>query len=253
MGASEVTEALMKEMQKSIVTLMIVSGVMLASPPVPAQEGAAKDRRPTIQATGEATLTVRPDQALINIGVVTQAQTAQAAATQNAQRLDAVLAELHKAVGTAGEVKTLSYALSPIYRYPKDGGQPEITGYTASNILQVKVNDLSQVGKIIDTSTQSGANTIQSLQFGLKDEQAARARALQEAAIQGKIKAEAIASALGVRIVRLLSAQEGGPVVVPRVYATMAGAAGRAQAPTSVEPGNIEVRASVVVTYEIGG
>jgi len=242
----------MKTTHRSIAVLIIVAGCVLVCAQAQAQEKTERDRRSTIQATGEATVTARPDQALINVGVVTQAQTGQAAATQNAQRLDAVLAELRKAVGTSGEVKTLSYSLSPIYRYPKDGGQPDITGYTASNILQVKVNDLSQVGKIIDTSTQSGANTIQSLQFGLKDEQAVKAQALREAAIQGKAKAEALASALGVRLLRLVSAQEGGPVVVPRVYAAMAGAAGQASAPTSVEPGNIEVHATVVVTYEIG-
>src|SRR5512145_2301045 len=102
-----------------------------------AQEPAGRPTPPSIRVNGEATVTVQPDQARIDIGVTTQAQTAQAAAADNAQRLEATLTELRRALGAGAEIKTVSYSLNPDYRYPKEGGKPTITGYTATNIVRV--------------------------------------------------------------------------------------------------------------------
>jgi hypothetical protein len=216
-----------------------------------AQESADKSLRPTIRVTGDATVTVKPDQAEINIGVVTQAQTAQAAASQNAQKQDAVISELRKALGPTAEIKTISYSLSPNYRYPKEGGPPTITGYTASNVVQVKTSNLAQVGKVIDLATESGANTIQYLRFTLKDETAARAQALSQASTKARLKAEAIASALGLKIQRVLHVEEGGAAIRPVEYGETMRAMGAATAPTPVESGSIDVRATVTLTVEV--
>ena len=216
-----------------------------------AQASPDKPIRPTIRVSGEATVTAKPDQAEIAIGVVTQAATGQAAATQNAQKQDAVLSELRKTLGAAADIKTISYSLSPNYRYPKEGGQPTISGYTASNVVQIKTSDLAQVGKVIDLATQSGANTIQSLRFTLKDEQAVRSQALREAAIKARAKAEALASALGLKIVRVLNVDEGGQPIRPVYEAAESMRAAGVAAQTPVEPGTIDVRATVTLTFEI--
>jgi len=216
-----------------------------------AQEPPERMMRPSIRVTGEATVTAQPNQAQIDIGVVTQAQTAQAASASNAQRLETVLAALRRAAGTGAEIKTISYSLTPNYRYPKEGGNPTITGYTASNVVQVKLNDLTEVGKVIDAATQSGANQIQRLQFTLKDELAARSQALREAATRARAKAEALASSLGLRIQRVLRVEESSPGMVRPVMAEMRAMSDVAAAPPPVEPGTIEVRATVELTVEI--
>jgi len=215
-----------------------------------ADEPAGKAVPAVIRVTGEVTITVKPDQAEINLGVVTQAETGQAAAAQNAKKQDAVLGELRKAMGVAAEIKTISYSLNPNYRYPKEGGQPAISGYTASNVVLVTTAELDRVGEVIDIATRSGANTVNSLRFTLKDEQAASSQALREAAVQARGKADALASALKVRIVRVLQAEESGQPVRP-IFAEAATLRGAAAAPTPVEPGTIEVHASVTLTVEI--
>jgi uncharacterized protein YggE len=232
--------------------VMIVSVLSACVKLVEAQESSDKTVRPTIRVTGDATVTVKPDQAEINIGVVTQAQTGQAAASQNAQKQDAVISELRKALGQAAEIKTISYSLSPNYRYPKEGGPPTITGYTASNIVQVKTSNLAQVGKVIDLATESGANTIQSLRFTLKDETGARVQALHEASTKARLKAEAIASAFGLKIQRVLHVEEGGSIIRPVEYGdTMGAMRAAATAPTPIESGSIDVRATVTLTVEV--
>ena len=217
-----------------------------------AQDSDDKADRPIIRVGGEATIMAKPDQAELDLGVVTQAPNGQAAATQNAQKLDAVMAQLRKVLGSGAEIKTLSYSLTPNYRYPKEGGQPTISGYTASNVVEVKTGDLPQVGKLIDVAIQAGANTVQSLRFTLKDEQPVLSQALRQAAVKAKSKAEALASALGVKIVGVLEVVEGGQPIRPVFAEAMTMRASAESAPpTPVEPGTLEVRASVTLTVEI--
>jgi uncharacterized protein YggE len=120
-----------------------------------------------------------------------------------------------------------------------------------ADVVQVKTHDLTQVGKLIEMATQSKANSIQGLQFGLKDERGVYAQALGEAAARAKAKAEAIASALGLRIMRVLVAEEGGLPTRPLYAAAMPAQAGPAPVQTPVEPGTLEVHATVTLTVEI--
>lgn len=208
--------------------------------------------RPVIRAAGDATVSSKPDQARIDIGVVTQAQTAQAAAGQNANATDAVVRQLKQAIGTAGSIRTVNYSLHPDYRYPQGGGKPQIIGYSANNTVEVTMTDLTQVGKVLDLATQSGANTINRLLFTLKDSRAARAQALREATLEARSHAEAMAAAAGVKIVRVLSIDEGRQDVIhPRAEDAVMMRATAAQAPTPVESGTVEVRAFVTLTVEV--
>jgi uncharacterized protein YggE len=231
----------------------LIAALVLVSVSAYGQEKSDESSRATISASGEATVTAKPDRAQIDIGVITQADNAQAASTQNASRLDGVISAVRKALGQAADLKTISYSLTPIYRYPKEGGEPSVIAYRASNVLRVRTDDLEQVGKIIDLATGAGANAIQQLQFELKDPGQARSQALREAASQAKTKAEAIASALGVQIVRVLSATESGGVVAPRVFQATAGVRAQAAAapPTQVESGTIDVHATVSLIVQI--
>jgi uncharacterized protein YggE len=235
----------------SLSTLMMIQLFLVS--PAAAQEPAGRPERmpPTIRVTGEAVVTVKPDQAQIDIGVLTQAQTSQAASAENARKLDAVLPELRAALGPTARIETVSYNLQPNYQYPRDGGRPTITGYTASNLVRVTLQDLSAVGKAIDVTTRSGANQIHRLQFMLKDEEAARATALREAAAKARVKAEALAEALGVKVVRLISVVEGGASVQPVRDVMMMNRAAEASAPTQVMPSLIEVHGTVTLTVEI--
>ena len=217
--------------------------------PLAAQDKGARDTRPFVRVTGEASVSAKPDQAEINIGVVTQAPTADDAATQNAKQSTAVIGSLRDILGQTADIKTVSYSLTPIQRYPNNGGSPTITGYSATNTVHVKTQNLSLVGKIIDTVTKSGANQIQGILFTLYDDRPVRAQAMRDAAQQARASGEALAAALGLHVVRVVSAETSQPVTI-RPY-EMAAMARVAAAPTPVEPGSVDVRATVVLTLEV--
>lgn len=209
-----------------------------------AASASAQARRPFVRALGQGSVSVQPDQARIDIGVVSQASTAQDASQQNATRLTAVLGQLRQVLGLAADIRTVSYSLTPNYTYPP-GGSPVLNGYTATNIVEVTTNDLTIVGKVIDTATAAGANNIQSLQFGLKDDQPARKQALQSASQQARAHADAMAAGLGAHTGAVLAVEEmGASNITPVLAATPT-------ATTPVQPGAVTVTASVTLDVEL--
>lgn len=207
----------------------------------------AADDAMVVRATGEGVVSVKPDQVTLTLGVVTQASTADVAAAQNAKQLTEVLAQLRKDLGEGADIRTAGYSLNPRYTRPVNGN-PTVDGYTAANSLLIKLDDLTKTGALIDAATRTGANNVNGIQFGLKNEQASRAQALSLAAKAARANAEAIAGSLGLHVVRVRAAESGDAGrVIPMQRMMMA----EARAPTPIESGLIEVHASVTITLEV--
>ncbi len=206
----------------------------------------------SIRVTGTAVVAANPDRALVDVGVVTQSPQSQTAVSQNARTFDAVLAALRKSLGAKADIKTIGYTLNPDYQYRVSGSQPTISGYTATNVVRVTLDDLGKIGDVIDTATQSGANRVPSIQFALRDEQSVRGQALRDAALRARAEADSLAAALGLKVTRILTVEEGGPVAVP-IREVMFARAEASSSATPVKPGTIDVNATVVLTVEVTG
>ncbi|MGH9582215.1 MAG: SIMPL domain-containing protein, partial [Bryobacteraceae bacterium] len=146
-----------------------------------------------VRASGEATITAKPDRAQISLGVETNASTAEAAASQNAVQSTKLLDAIKHVLGSAGGIATSQYALAPVYK--NNEGETVLAGYRADNTVVVKTGDLALVAKILDVATQAGANNVEGIAFTLRDDEAVRARALAQAAQRARANAEAIARA----------------------------------------------------------
>ncbi len=204
---------------------------------------------PYVRVHGEATVSAEPDQAQIDIGVVTQGATAQAASDANSKQANSVIDQL-KAAAPGATIKTVNLSVNPNYRYAKEGGTPTILGYTANNTVRMELNDTSLVRKVIDAATKSGANNVNRLNFTLKDEKPFRGRALGDAATQARSSAESLAESLHLKLGRVLQVEEGQPVIIsPARQVEFARAESSTETPIS--PGNIDVHASVNITFEL--
>jgi|SRR6185312_9174488 len=220
--------------------------------PLPGPPPAPPPRPATIQVTGQAKVSKAPDRVYIDIGVTTQAPGSEAATTQNATRVSAVIAAIRGAAGSDVQLTTTQYSVSPNYKYPRDGGTPTVTGYSASNVVQVRLDDLGRVGRVIDAATHAGSNNVQDIRFALRDEEMPRAQALREAAQNARRDADALAGALDLRIVRVLAVSEQGPERAPMpVYMQEVTVSARRAPPTPVEAGTIDVSATVNLTVEV--
>ena len=216
-----------------------------------AQEYTLPPSVPFVRVHGESTVSAQPDRAQLDIGVTTQDSTVQGATDLNAKQSNTVVSELRTIVPSAN-IKTVNFSVNPNYRYPQGGGSPTILGYTANNTVRVQIDDLSKLQNVIDIATKSGANNVNRLNFMLRDEEKARAEALAKAAELARSGAQSLAAALNERIGHILRVEEGQPVVIsPGRQVEISMAKSQSSQQTPVEPGNIEIHASVNVTFEL--
>lgn len=231
----------------SSTVMIMISAAVPPAADVFAQNGANPSGPPVIRTQGEAVLTIEPNLAEIQIGVETEDPSAKAAAQNNAGRADAVLKTLYEFLGREADIRTIGYSVNPVYSAQRDG-KNAITHYRATNTIRIKTDRIKQVGDIIDRANKAGANTMGSLQFTAKDDAAIRLKALEQASREARAKADAIASALGLKIKRVLEVEEIGqgprPVVRSRSFAEAAA--------TPVEAGTLDVAAAVSLTVEVG-
>jgi uncharacterized protein YggE len=206
----------------------------------------------SIEVSAEGVAEAAADLALLDFGVVTQAETAAAASRENAKRMQAVLDAVRKAAGENARLSTGAYSVRPVYATSRDGAPPRVTGYQVSNVVHLRTTTLARVSDAIDAAIAAGSNQVQRLAFGLASDDAPRREALGKAVATAQDKAQTIAAALGVKLGPVYSVveQDTGRVQ-PLLRQAAAFAAAPESAPTPVEPGQLEVRARVMLTYEI--
>jgi uncharacterized protein len=208
----------------------------------------------SVSGTGEAR--VAPDEATVRLGVIAQAKTARAAQEQVNRVASGVLEAIRTLGIKAEDVQTSGLSLSPLYAQGRPGEEyqaPKITGYQANYTVTARIEDLSKVGPVIDAGLSAGANTLEGVIFGLRNDEAARIAALTDAVRKARAKAEALAQALKVRLVEILEVTEGGvslyPPPTPK-YGRVA-MAELQSADTPISAGQVGVEASVTIRYRI--
>lgn len=208
-----------------------------------------------IRVIGHAVVDTVPDFVTVRVGVSNRGVSATAALDQNSAAARKVI-DFAKAFGIAErDIQTDAVNLSPLFktvRDPSGNTRQEPDGYTASNVVRVKLSELPKLGAFMRQALDQGANNINSVQFGLsKPESAmddARTRAVEDAVRQAQRLAEAAKVKLG-KIQEILSpprSQTGGdgPVVMARRAAAPA-------APVPVEAGSLQVNAEVEIVWAI--
>lgn len=208
---------------------------------------------PLITLTVQEEVQAAPSLATISAGVTTQAATASEALRANAQKMNAVVAELKKR-GIAGkDIQTSSINLNPQYNYNNREGQPPtLTGYQASNMVTLQTRDLDKIGELLDALVAVGGNNINGPNFSIEDDTkqkyAARDKALQSAQTQANFYAQRS----GYKTAKLVSITEGvainrGPMPVMMESR----AAGKAADFAPVEPGEVGTGVTLTIQYRL--
>lgn len=219
----------------------------------------------TITVAGEGEVFAVPDTATFSVTVMETAKdvtTAQTAATKKSNDIVAYL----KAEGIEDkDVQTTDYSVQPQYEWVRvpctaDGfcadGRQNLTGYSVSQTVTVKVRDTEAAGTLLSGVGSKGASSVSGLQFTIDDQDVLEAEARDEAIADAEERAKELARALGVRIVRVVGFSENGGY--PPIYygkdmavAQMAeGGRGGAPAP-DLPVGQNKIISNVSVTYEI--
>jgi uncharacterized protein YggE len=236
-------------------TLLVAgSASMPAQAQAPLQPAPAADslfRATTLNLSAYGEVKAAPDMATISLGVQSQAATASAAMSTNADRMSRVVAALKGAGIAARDIQTSGLNLSAQYAY-EENRPPRLTGYQASNTVTVGVHDLANLGPTIDAVVRAGVNQIHGVSFGLSDPGKAEDEARLVAVKALQARAQLYATATGHRIARLVNLSEGGGNVVSPPPMPMQAYAMRAEkASTPVEAGELTVRVDITGLYEL--
>ncbi len=230
---------------------LLVSACSSAAVPATAQDPDPAPERPyrTVDVSADATVLRAPDRAVVRLGVESTARTAQGATAANAEAMTAVVDALEGAGIPPAAIRTEAISLSP--RYERGGGEPTIIGYQASNRVSVRVAAIDRLGRVVDAAIGAGANRVEGIEFGITDTEAAYHEALERAVAKARREAESLARALGETLGPPIRVSTGG-VRAPATQGPMSEML-RAQATvTPVQPGELEVRAVVHITYRLG-
>lgn len=157
----------------------------------------------------EATEELDPTLVKISFAIETKEKNADTAANLNKEASTKAIGAVKALVDTTkGEsIKTTSYYLTPEYIY-KDGKR-NLTGYMASNTLQVTLKDVSKAGKIISAALANGANSVNNLQFILEETNDNCNLLIQKASKGAKERADKIAQSMNTTVTGIKSITAG--------------------------------------------
>ena len=207
-----------------------------------------------IWVTGEGSISLEPDLAVINIGVETEAISVAEARDQAARAMDAITAAV-KAQGLEDrDVQTRSFNIFPIYDYSER--TQRLTGYRVSNSASIKIRDLDKVGEVIDDVADAGGNAtrINGISFTVEDTKQFTRDLREQAVADALAKAEHFAELTGVSVGRLAYIAEAGvgaPVVQDFGGVQMERAFAAAAPTTSISGGELELTLRVTAVFGI--
>jgi uncharacterized protein YggE len=223
----------------------------LASSTVSAQAPPPPPAPPVVVATGQATVDRAPDRAYVTFATESRAQKPDEAQKRNAEAMTRVQQAVRKAKIPAEAVRTLGFNLQEEADWQNGKRVPK--GYLVSNAIEVRVDDLDDLGNLLDAAVQAGVTNVGGVRFDLKDRSGAEREALRMAVADARARADALAAGANVHVVSVLRIEEQGertPPPMPMMRA-MADAAPRPETPMS--PGQIQIQASVTLTAIIEG
>jgi hypothetical protein len=213
------------------------------------------DEASKLSLTGEATLSRPADQISFSLGVTTIADNAEDALAENSAKMTKVIEQLIKSGLTKEEIQTSQFSINPVYTpYPKDppsNWKPSIISYEVSNSLTVISEKIPEIGKIIDQTSQLGANKIENIQFTLKNERGARDEVIAMAIKNAIQDAKILAEAAQVKLKKIQSITLNDNNIPPRPMNLMSYKMSSDRASVPLEAGLLEIKASVRVVYEI--
>jgi uncharacterized protein YggE len=224
-----------------LVVALALPSLAQSSSPSPGTGGSGR----TITVTGSTMIRSAPDQAIVTLGVQTQAPTAQGALQQNASRMNEVMKTILRDGVKSADIATAWVNLYPNY----DRGGTAIVSYSAQNQIDVTVRDLSTVGSIIDDAVGAGANLSNGIHFQLSDQNQGVERALADAVANARAKAEALASASDASLGSVVTITEGSTPDYPPI--PFAADAGGAEASTPISPPTLETQVTVSVVWSL--
>ncbi len=210
----------------------------------------SKPMNPTISITSSGTVTAKPDQVAITIGVTSRAKTAKAALAANTAAMQPVVTALKASGIEPRDIQTSNFNLAPTYEYLQNGKPPRLTGYEVSNTVEIRLRKVEKLGEILDQVVGEGSNQISGIQFIVSKADELRDEARKSAVANATRIARTYAEAAGVKLGTIISiAEPMGEAPQPRGRVMMQKSSAEAAAP--IEAGEETIAATVTMIWAL--
>ncbi len=214
-----------------------------------------KNPKNTLSVSAQGKVKAVPDLATIDVGVLTNSQTAAEAQDQSSKKINGII-DFVKAQGVArDDIATSQFNIAPQQDYSQ--GKGSITGYQANQSITIKVRGVDkstdQLTKVIGGLTNAGANQINGVSLGFDDPDNLRGQARTQAITKARQKAGELARVAGItlgRVVNVSEAADSYPVPLPYAAGGYGGDAAKSSAP-DVQPGQQDITADMTLVFEV--
>lgn len=206
---------------------------------------------PTVVMTGNGAVSAAPDQATISAGVVAQSKTADAAVAKNRFIMNRVFDALSQLGIPKQVIQTTGFSLEPVYP-PEDPKHPQphdVVGYVVTNEIDVKLDDVTRAGAVLDALISAGANQSAGVAFSIKNPEPLLREARVQAAKDAQSRAQTYSSAVNATLGPVLSIREGYSYRPTNGLETVTVTAARRGTP--LEAGEQTVEATVTITWAL--
>lgn len=234
----------------------LVIGIMGVGLPAVSQWAASVPPARLVTVTAEGKTTATPDLAEVSFSVLSQGKDPQTLATSNTDKMNAVLQFVSSQGIATSDIATTGYNLQPSYNYDNTMQSNQITGYTLTQTVTLKIHDLTKVATVLSGLTPLGINQIGGVNFTFNDTNTFLAVARADAMNKARIKAQEMASEAGASLGAVVNVSENG--IVPMIYKSynMAASSGLGGAPMAVstpniQPGSQDITDDVTITYAL--
>jgi len=229
-----------------IMVIMVISGVLTFLGR--GKTGYGNTNNNLIYFNGEGKVYTKPDIAFVDFSVVTQGVRIKDVQEANTSKMNNIITFLKKSGIEEKDIKTTSYSLYPQYVY-EESKIPQISGYQINQTVSIKIRDLTKVGDILQDAVGWGVNQVNSLYFGVENDEQLKEQAREMAIKDAKAKAEKLASQIGIKLGKIIGFSESGNGYIP-IYKEGYGVGGGSASP-DIQAGESEIVVNVTLTYEI--
>ena len=265
-----------------VLTAILVAGIVIFLLASIGYQQASLSQQDANQITvsGEGKVYAKPDVAIIDLGVTSQAKTVADVTKANTDKMNAVISAIKDLKIDEKDIQTTNYNLTPVYSdnyiiptpapipmmYPSSTGSggavsgtmvrtgSSLTGYKLEQDIQVKIRDFSKVGDVLSKATASGANVVGDLQFTIDNPEQFKDQARAKAIAQAKTNAQNLSKESGVGLGKIINVYENN-YITPMAYnsvSKMGGGIADSVAPSpTIQPGQQEIDVTINLTYQV--
>jgi uncharacterized protein len=202
-----------------------------------------------LDVSAQETIYSEPDIAYVILGVIKT--TKQITSTQ--KEINNILAKFKDSIQKfvdEKDIKTTNFSIREKQEWDSVLKKRKFVGYEIKHLLKIKVNNVSNTGKLIDNAVLNGLNHFGSVQFDTSKREKLKEEALKLAIKKARVKASVMAEAAGVSLKKIHHINENGSILLPPSRSNVREITMQS-ASTEIETGQLAITSTVRMKYII--